>query len=327
VNERRLEARTGEWTTFATQRQDRTYLPAPDRCPLCPSVPGQDPTEIPFESFQIAVFDNRFPAFVADPPPVGTVGLRTQRTAPAAGAAEVVVYSPDHARQLGDMPAERIARIVDVWSDRYDALHLREDVGYVFIFENRGVEMGVTLHHPHGQIYGFPDIPPRAHLELETARAHRRATGRCIECDVVAAERAAGERMIVQNDSFVAFVPFAARFPYEVHIVARRHAPSLLDLTTPERAALAEVLRWVLRGYDALFGFPMPYVMSMHQAPGDVELMEASHLHLEYTPPYRSATRLKVLAGAEIGAGAFVNDTAPERTADELRRAVRAAEP
>jgi UDPglucose--hexose-1-phosphate uridylyltransferase len=326
VNERREEIRTGEWTTFSTGRQHRTFLPAADRCPLCPTLDPEHPTEIPVPDFQVAVFDNRFPPLVADPPEPSLYATSAMPVAPAAGGAEVVVYSPDHTRALGDMPASRIERVIDVWADRYAELSTREDIAYVFIFENRGVEIGVTLHHPHGQIYAFPEIPPRPRLELDAALAHLARTERCVWCDVTALERGAGARMLIENESFAAFVPFAARFPYEAHIVSRRHVTSLVDVTTPERAALADVMRRLLRGYDYLFGFPMPYVMAMHQAPtSDAVPLAASHLHLEYLPPYRSADRLKYLAGAELGAGAFVNDTAPEETAAELREAIAAA--
>jgi UDPglucose--hexose-1-phosphate uridylyltransferase len=159
--------------------------------------------------------------------------------------------------------------------------------------------------------------------------AHIDAHGTCVFCDVVAKERADAVRVVSQNRSFLAFVPFAARFPYEVHVTSLRHAASILDLTDPERLALAEVLREVIGGYDRLFGFPLPYVMSMHQAPtDDGEHQHVSHFHIEFTPLHRTAEKLKYLAGSELGAGAFINDTAPEDTAASLRAAVSsAAEP
>jgi len=246
--------------------------------------------------------------------------------APSSGANEVVVYSDDHHLGLVDMDAGRIARVVEVWADRYAALGARPDVAYVFVFENRGVAVGVTLHHPHGQIYAYPEIPPRARRELEVALAHIAEHGTCMLCDVVARERSDGVRLVARNRSFVAFVPFAARFPYEVHLTSLRHAASILDLTDPERLALAEILGGVLRGYDRLFGFPLPYVMSIHQAPtDDGEHQHVSHFHIEFTPAHRTADKLKYLAGSELGAGAFVNDTAPEETAPLLRAAVSAA--
>jgi UDPglucose--hexose-1-phosphate uridylyltransferase len=209
-----------------------------------------------------------------------------------------------------------------VWADRYAAVGSRDEIEYVFVFENRGESVGVTLHHPHGQVYGYPEVPPLLARELDTAREHLRRSGTCVVCDVVAHERAAGVRIVADNGIFLAFVPFAARFPYEVHVVAARHVPSLLDLSDPERDAMAELLVDVVTTYDRLFDLRLPYVMSMHQAPtGEGDWQEISHLHLEFTPFHRSASRLKYLAGSELGAGAFLNDVAPEHAAASLRRA------
>ena len=326
MTERRRDPRTGEWTTFASHRQARTFLPSTADCPLCPTRDPAHPTEIPRAAYDLVVFDNRFPAFTASPPAPSVPGNDLYDVEPAAGAAEVVVYADDHTLTMAGMGVDGIRRVVEVWADRYAVLGAREEIAYVFVFENKGEVMGVTLHHPHGQILAYPEIPPRARLELTTARAHLAARRTCVFCDMAARERAEGVRVVVQNTAFMAFVPFAARYPYEVHVMARRHATSLLDLTAPERDALAEVLDLVVRGYDALFGFPMPYVMSMHQAPtDDGAWLPVSHFHVEFTPPYRTATKLKYLAGSELGAGAFLNDTSPEATAAELREAVARA--
>ena len=323
MTERRFDPVTGEWRMFARHRQDRTFLPPEEHCPLCPTVDPARPTEIPFSHFDVVVFENRFPSLVRQPPPPEVADSSLYPVAPAAGATEVVVYSDDHDLQLAQMEVPRIARLVDVWADRYAELGARDEVGYVFVFENRGVAVGVTLHHPHGQIYAYPEVPPRPRRELDVALAHLERHGTCVLCDVVARELADGVRVVAQNESFLAFVPFAARYPYEVHVVAHRHAPSLLDLTDTERSSLAALLRQVLAGYDRLFGFPLPYVMAMHQAPADDGQHQAvSHFHMEYTPAHRTAEKLKYLAGSELGAGAFLNDTAPEDTAARLRAAM-----
>lgn len=324
MTERRYDPVSGEWRMFATHRQDRTFLPSDAFCPLCPTTEGQPPTEIPRPAFDVAVFENRFPALVREPPAPSVAGSALYPVAPAVGANEVVVYSDDHHLGLAGMGAARIARIVDVWADRYLDLGGRHDIAYVFIFENRGLAVGVTLDHPHGQIYGCPDVPPRARRKLDVAAAHHDEHGTCVQCDVVARELGDGVRVVAHSSDVLAFVPFAARFPYEVHVAPRRHASSVADLTGPERLALAEMLHVVLRGYDRLFGFPLPYVMSMHQAPTDGgEHRHVSHLHIELTPLHRTADKLKYLAGTELGAGAFVNDTAPEETAARLRAVTR----
>ncbi|MDP9387350.1 MAG: galactose-1-phosphate uridylyltransferase [Actinomycetota bacterium] len=320
MNERRRDPITGEWTTLATRRQDRTFLPPTEHCPLCPTRPGASPTEVPRPEYDLVVFDNKFPALLGDPPPPATPGSPLYRVEPSKGATEVVLYSDDHRLTLADMGVAQIRRLIEVWAHRYAALGARDDVAYVLIFENKGEAIGVTLHHPHGQIYGYPEIPPRPRLELTTAMDHLEEHGTCVFCDVVARERADGVRVVDENRSFVAFVPFAARFPYEVHVAAHRHATSLLDLTDPERDALAELLATVLRAYDGLFGFSLPYIMAIHQAPtDDAAWLPVSHFHIEFTPPHRSATKLKYLAGSELAGGAFLNDTAPEDTAAALR--------
>jgi UDPglucose--hexose-1-phosphate uridylyltransferase len=320
VTERRRDPISGEWRTVATHRQDRTFLPPAESCPLCPTRDPAASTEIPWPDFQVAVFDNRFSSLLPTPPPPAVVGTGVYEVEPAVGATEVIVYSDDHAATMSSLGLERVRLLVDVWAERYAALGARPEVAYVFVFENRGEAVGVTLHHPHGQVYAYPEVPPRPAVELAAAQAHQEEHGTCVMCDVVAQERGEGVRMISTNDAFVAFVPFAARFPYEVHVVAHRHAPSLLDLSDPERDGLAAVLLDVVSRYDKVFGFPLPYVMSMHQAPtGDGEWQAVSHLHIEFTPLHRSAEKLKYLAGSELGGGAFLNDVAPEQAAAALR--------
>lgn len=302
MSELRFNELRGEQVDYAIHRQDRTFLPARDHCPLCPTKPGEDLTEIPFPSFEIAVFDNRFPAFEAPH-----------------GAAEVVVYTDDHDASFGSLPARRAQDLMWVWRHRYLELGAREDVGYVFIFENRGVEVGVTLHHPHGQIYGFPFLPPVPALEIE---ADRRLGG-CAPCALLDRELRDGRRIVYENDAVVSHVPYAARWPYEVHVVLREHRPSLLDCEPFELRLLADALQALVRGYDALFERPFPYMMVVHQAPTDGS--RQGHLHVEFYTPLRAASKLKYLAGSEQGAGTFISDTLPEESAATLREAIARA--
>jgi len=235
------------------------------------------------------------------------------------------VYTDDHDATLASLGRDRIEALINVWADRYAELGARRDVAYVFIFENRGAELGVALDHPHGQIYAYPEIPARVAWRLECARLHLAAKRTCVHCDVIARERADGVRIVAQTESFTAFVPFAPRFAYEVHVLSRRHAASLLDLTDPERASLAEILESVLGAYDALFGFPLPYAMAVHQSPtDDGENAPISHFQIEFAPVHETATRLKHIAGSELGAGTFVVDGRPEDHACELRAALAA---
>jgi len=320
VTERRRDPTTGEWTIFATARQDRTFLPPTDQCPLCPTTDPARPTEVPRPTYDIAVFENRWPALSPHPPQPDVGATALYDVQPAAGAAEVVVFTSEHDATLADLPVERVARLVDVWAHRYAELGARPEVAYVFAFENKGEAVGVTLHHPHGQVYGYPDLPPRVALEMGAARAHLAEHGRCVWCDVVAAEEAGGSRLVLQGKAFSAYVPFAARYPYEVHLSVRRHAGALPDLDPAERRDLARVLHEVLQAYDRLYGFSLPYVLSIHQRPTDGGDWDAvSHLHLELTPLHRTANKLKYLAGSETGAGAFVADVRPEDAAARLR--------
>jgi len=297
----------GEHVDYAIHRQERTFLPDRDHCPLDPTLPGRTATEIPVPAFQIAVFDNRFPAFQSP-----------------GGAAEVVVYTDEHDASFAGLPPARAEALMWVWRHRYQELGSREDVQYVFIFENRGVEVGVTLHHPHGQIYGYPFLPPVAALELQ---ADDRLGG-CAPCELLAAELASGERVVHENEAVVAYVPYAARWAYEAHLVMRRHRPSLLDCSAAELTGLAQALQALTRGYDQLFDRPFPYVMAVHQAPTasmPASRPENGHLHVEFYPPLRTAEKLKYLAGSEQGAGTFISDTLPEASAEALRQAIARA--
>ncbi|MDQ2966444.1 MAG: galactose-1-phosphate uridylyltransferase, partial [Chloroflexota bacterium] len=237
----------------------------------------------------------------------------------AVGACEVVVYTPQHDASLADLPLERIRRLVAVWAHRTLVLGARDEVAYVYPFENKGEAIGVTLHHPHGQIYGYPTIPPVLEREVANAAAYAGRTGSCVWCDLVAQELADGSRIVATTDTWVAAVPFFARWPYEVHLTPRRHVGWLHELDTAAVDGLARILSTTVRKYDALFGFSLPYVMAIHQRPTDGGSHEGYHLHVEFYPPNRTKTKLKYLAGSEAGAGAFINDTLPEETAERLR--------
>jgi UDPglucose--hexose-1-phosphate uridylyltransferase len=304
VSERRFNELRGEPVVYAVHRQNRTFLPAEERCPLCPTpaTPGAPETEIPTPAFEIAVFDNLFPAFSSPE-----------------GAAEVIVYTDSHRDSFATLAPQRAQALMWVWRHRYQELGAREDIQYVLIFENRGVEVGVTLHHPHGQIYGYPFLPPVPALEL----AADERLGGCAVCVLLEGELNDSSRVAYENDGVVAYVPYAARWPYEAHVVMRRHRPSLLDCTSAELDQLAESLQRLTRGYDALFARPFPYVMVLHQAPTDGH--KRGHLHVELYPPLRTAHKLKYTAGSELGAGTFIGDTLPEDSAVALREAIARA--
>jgi UDPglucose--hexose-1-phosphate uridylyltransferase len=321
LNELRWDPTLREWVAYATRRQDRTFLPPAEYCPLCPTRPGGFPTEIERESYDIVVFENKFPSFARDAGVPDEPGTPLTPTAPGRGVCEVVVYSDDHDATLASLGERRIRNLIEVWADRYGDLGAREEVAYVFIFENKGEAIGVTLHHPHGQIYGFPFIPPRPARELQAAREYREQNdGSCLHCDVLAQEQEDGRRVVVKGEHFTAFIPFYAHFPFEVHLYARRCAPSIADLDANERRDLASVLERLLVGYDDLFGFSLPYMMVMHQTPTDGDDYDGiAHFHIEFYPPNRTGEKLKYQAGSETGAGAFIMDVLPEESAETLR--------
>ncbi|MEB3236808.1 MAG: galactose-1-phosphate uridylyltransferase [Candidatus Sericytochromatia bacterium] len=319
MSERRWHPMLGEWVVTATHRQDRTFLPPPDYCPLCPTKPGGFPTEVPEEDYRFVVFDNKFPSMRQPAPEPAVAGHDLHPVAPADGVCEVVLYTPRHEGSLGALPVADIVRLVRVWTDRYEELGARPGMECVFIFENRGEAIGVTIHHPHGQIYAFPFVPPRIAREREQAARHLDRTGHCLMCDIVADERADGRRLVVEGEHFVAFIPFFARYPYETYLVSKQHRASLSELSGPEVLDLSRVLKDLLTRFDGLWQVPFPYMMVMHQAPTRDAAAPGDHLHIEFYPPMRTPQKLKYLAGCESGAGTYINDTLPEVKAEELR--------
>jgi UDPglucose--hexose-1-phosphate uridylyltransferase len=318
VTERRYDPTTARWRILAAQPPDAAFPAETDKCPLCPTRNPARPTRIPRDAYSIVVLDEQRPPLSAHPPVPSVPGNALYAVRPSTGAAEVVVYADRHGVGLADLPVEHVARLVDVWADRYAALATRDDIGYVLVFEDRGGTAGPAGEHPHGRIHGYPDIPPLPDRELAAAREYRARRGTCVFCDVTAQERADGVRLVGHNDYFVAYVPFAARAAYEVHVVAHRHATCLLDLSDPERLALAHLVRGVLRGYDTLFGFARPYLMALHQAPTDDERwLPLSHFHIEFTPGGDGAG-----GGPPGDRDAFGSDVAPEDAAARLRRAI-----
>jgi UDPglucose--hexose-1-phosphate uridylyltransferase len=304
VSELRFNELRGEEVVYAIHRQDRTFLPDREHCPLDPTRPGKPQTEIPFPAFEIAVFENRFPAFEAPQ-----------------GAAEVIVYTDKHEGSLATLSPQRAEALMWVWRHRYAELGARADVRYVLIFENRGVEVGVTLHHPHGQVYAYPFLPPVPEREL----AADERLGGCAVCALTREELTHRTRLVYESEEVVSYVPYAARWAYEAHVVVRSHRASLLECEAGELRSLAAALQALVRGYDSLFQRSFPYVMVVHQAPTS-SVPEgpalAGHVHVEFYPPLRAAQKLKYLAGSEQGAGTFIADTVPEESAAALREAI-----
>lgn len=312
----RRDPLTGEWIALAAHRQARTFMPAASECPLCPTRPGSL-SEVPSDDYQVVVFENRFPSF-GGPGVADLSGTQLYDEQPAVGRCEVVCFSSDHDGSFAALDQQQARLVVDAWAQRTTALNKLPQVAHVFPFENRGVEIGVTLQHPHGQIYGYPFVPPRAATELACARAHHERTGRSLFGDIIAAEQAAGERIVAQNADWIAFVPYAARWPLEVHFFPLMQVADIPGLLDQQRDSFAEIYLRVLAGFDRLYDRPMPYIASWQQAPARVD-RDTAWLHLELFSIRRSADKLKFLAGSESAQGAFIGDVLPEQQAQRLR--------
>ncbi|MFF4886091.1 galactose-1-phosphate uridylyltransferase [Streptomyces nigra] len=300
----------GDAVAIASHRQGRTYHPPADECPLCPSRDGRL-SEIPDSSYDVVVFENRFPSLAGD-----------------SGRCEVVCFTSDHDASFADLTEEQARLVLDAWTDRTSELSSLPAVEQVFCFENRGAEIGVTLGHPHGQIYAYPFTTPRTALMLRSLARHKAATGGGNLFDAVLERELAGERMVLEGEHWAAFVPYAAHWPYEVHLYPKRRVPDLLALDEAARTEFPQVYLELLRRFDRIFGEgepPTPYISGWHQAPfgrsaeSDGVVRDDFALHLELFTIRRTSGKLKFLAGSESGMNVFINDVPPERAAERLR--------
>ena len=306
-----------DWVMIASHRQDRPQMPK-NWCPFCPGS-GRVP-----EDYEVYKYDNDFPALSPTPPAPDDVATDLYKTAEAYGKCEVILYSPKHNASLHELTVSHIEKLIDLWTSRFTELRKDERVKYIFIFENRGELVGVTMPHPHGQIYAYPFVPKKLELELEACREHYNDRKTCLVCDMVEDETKHGERIIFENEDFVVFLPFFTEYPYGMYIASKAHKQNLTQFGERERRNLAKALKETTGTLDSLFGFPFPYMMCMHQEPvnsGDVS--SYYHFHIEFFPPMRSAEKQKFNASSETGAWAHANPTRPEEKARELREAHR----
>jgi len=325
----RRDVLTGDWISVAAARQNRAFLPPAHLDPLAPQTPT-NPSEVP-SLYDVVVFENKSPSFgpalaaatgdapLAEDAPTGLDDLDAPglgRSRSSVGRCEVVCFSPAHEGSFGTQSSSRARTVIEAWADRTAALSALPGIQQVFPFENRGEEIGVTLHHPHGQIYSYPYVTPRtrsmlAAIEREGADLFER----------IIAFESAGPRVVLEAEHWIAYVPFAARWPLEVHLAPLRHVPDLAATSAAERDELADVYLRLLRGVDALYDTPTPYIAAWHQAPVRTG-RDAVRLHLQLTSPRRAADKLKYLAGSETAMGAWIADIPPEQSAERLREAI-----
>ncbi|ARC55871.1 Galactose-1-phosphate uridylyltransferase [Frondihabitans sp. 762G35] len=319
----RQDVLTGEWVSIAASRQNRAFLPPAEFDPLAPAS-ATNPSEIP-DVYDVAVFENRSPSFGPLLPPeapnaphdladLASIGLGRTRT--SVGRCEVVCFSPETFGSFASLSETRARTVVEAWADRTAALSALPGIQQVFPFENRGEAIGVTLHHPHGQIYAYPYVTPRTARLLTSIEQY----GPTLFADVLDSERN-GPRVVLAGEHFTAFVPFAARWPVEIHLLPHRHVADFAGLTTEERDELAVLYRRLLRGVDALYDDPTPYIAAWHQAPVGTG-RDTVRLMLQITSPRRAATKLKYLAGSEAAMGAWIGDLVPETSAALIREAI-----
>lgn len=304
-----------DWVIIASHRQNRPQMPK-DWCPFCPGS-GRVP-----DNYEVYKYDNDFPALSQDPPVPDDAGGSLFKAGEAYGKCEVILYSPEHTTTVPELPVPHLRKLVDLWTERYEELSRDERIKYIFIFENRGEMVGVTMPHPHGQIYGYSYIPKKLELELAACREHYEAAGKCLLCGMIEAEADFGRRVIFENRDFIVFLPFFAEYPYGVYIASKRHIQNLTQFTDSERTNLARAIKETTGMLDALFGFQFPYMMCMYQDPvNSGDYSDCYHFHIEMFPPMRSENKQKFNASSETGAWAHANPTCPEEKAEELRQA------
>ena len=306
---------TQDWVMIASHRQARPQMPK-DWCPFCPGS-GKVP-----ETYEVYEYDNDFPALSQNPPVPDDVANDFFQTAPAYGKCEVILYSPGHTITLPELPDDHVEKLVGLWQERFQALRADGKIKYVFIFENRGEAVGVTMPHPHGQIYGYSFVPKKLQLEINSAKEYRAKNGKCLVCTMLEEEKKDGRRIIFQNDDFTVFLPFFTEYPYGVYIMSNAHKQYITDFTAKESASLAVTIKHTVGMLDTLFDYKFPYMMCMHNGPVNGEDLSSDyHFHIEFFPPMRSADKIKFNASSETGAWAHCNPTCPEQTAEELRAA------
>lgn len=311
--ELRYNPMTKDWVMIASHRQNRPQMPK-DWCPFCPGS-GKVP-----EKFDVYKYDNDFPALSQNPPMPDDVASGIYKTMPSYGKCEVILYSPEHTITLPELSVEHIKKLVDLWTERFVEIKKDEKIKYVFIFENRGDVVGVTMPHPHGQIYGYSVIPKKIELEFESAKEHFENTGKCLFCEMLEEEYRAKERIVIENDDFVAYLPFFVEYPYGMYVASKKHRQNLEQFSESEKYNLADILKKVTGTFDSLFDYNFPYMMCMHQSPVNSEdCSDYYHFHIEFFPPMRSADKQKFNASSETGVWAHCNPTAPEEKAEELR--------
>lgn len=304
-----------DWVMVASNRQNRPHMPK-GYCPFCPGS-GKVP-----DHYDVHVYENDFPALSPNPPEPDPVETSLYKAKKSYGKCEVILYSPDHEQTLPELEVSHIAKLIDVWTERFVELEKDPRHQYVMIFENRGEECGVTMPHPHGQIYAYSHMPLKIKTELDGCRQHKEEHGSCLFCDMNREEQQFKQRVVIENEHFISYLPYFTDYPYGLFIVSKRHMTALPDFTQEEKLALAEMLKGATGTMDQLFDKLFPYMMVIHQRPvGGESVEDYYHFHIEFYPPLRDKDKIKWYASSEMGAWAAANPMAVEETAPRMREA------
>lgn len=319
IGELRLDSLVNEWVVMSAHRQGRVFLPPKELCPLCPTT-GELLTEIPERDFEVAVFDNRSPSLR---PPTGDWALPDQAgpdtdIGTAAGKCEVICFTAEHGKSFKDLSLARVRVLLEAWIDRTEELSHEPFIEHIAPFENRGEEVGVTLSHPHGQIYAYSYLPPRVEKMLAVATTYKEVNGKVLFDEVISREIRDHERIIARNERWIAFVPYASRYPFEIHVAPLNPVADLAALSEADRDAFPEIALEVMKRLDGVFGIEMAYIATWHQAPVRTG-RDVLRLHWQITSVRRAPGKLKYLAGSESAMGAFIMDMRPEQSAAQLR--------
>lgn len=305
------------WTLVATNRQNRPHLPK-NYCPFCP----KDNAALP--DYDVLAYPNDFPVMSQNPELVTAQKEGIFKNKESAGRCEVILYSPEHNKQLYQLSDEHILKIVEVWSQRFKELQKDTRIKYIFEFENRGEEVGVTIHHPHGQLYAYSFIPAKIREELTNCKKYYTKNKRNLFADLNTAEKKYKRRVVLENKSFIAYIPYFTDYPFGVFVVNKKLKGNITQFTPTEKSDLAAMLKKLTAGFDKIYDRQFPYMMCLHQTPvNEKKYADAENyyaFHIEFYPPLRAKDKIKWYAGSEMGAGAAANPLDVDECAAILRK-------
>ncbi len=308
------------WTMVATNRQHRPHLPKDYN----PFAPGQG--NLP-DSYDVLAYDNDFPTLSLHPEIPASAKNAFFKNKPAFGKCEVMLYTDDPSKELYDLSDAHVLKLINLWADRFASLSQNKRIKYIFEFENRGEEVGVTIHHPHGQLYAYSWLPKKIEDELKNCKAYFKANASNLFHDLVQAEKQHQKRMIMETDSFAVFIPYFTDYPFGVFVVNKNNKLNFTEFDDAEKMELAMILKKLVAGFDKIYNRKFPYMMCIHQNPVNVPKFRHCRdyyaFHIEFYPPLRAADKIKWYAGSEMGAGAAANPLDVDECAALLRSKIQ----